>query len=294
MNEVFERAQRIIDAGIARASNMGRCYLESIRLIAGYAEPGYSDPDSGVIALGNWNSITRWDETTRQSVTIDDTPARVGCILENRLGIELEWSDEWDECGCCYKAVRTQPDSYDWQRSYIVSDDGEITCHECLTSNEDHQRAYLESLEGACEHCVTIDDIDLEQFGYRCLQSDFENGFYGGQAADPSAIGEALEEMDVSRYVFRLEYAAQFDLGFSVWVHSEQWDRIDHERWNSANKDSALDPAEGLRQSLAAASRQQPTETAGGIVVSECNVSDGTATTRVVSPQDFIDGKALQ
>ncbi|GAG52478.1 unnamed protein product, partial [marine sediment metagenome] len=99
----------IFQAGInAAKTSQARSQLEEAQLcFEGYAEPGYSDPDSNVIAFGNWNAITEYDGDKFQ--TIDDAPARVASLLE-KAGVELEWSDEWEFCGECGKAVRTKPD----------------------------------------------------------------------------------------------------------------------------------------------------------------------------------------
>jgi hypothetical protein len=36
---------------------------------------------------------------------------RLGKVL-GRLGFDLEWSDEWTDCGACGRLVRTQANSY--------------------------------------------------------------------------------------------------------------------------------------------------------------------------------------
>src|SRR5262249_6021793 len=148
-------------------------------------------------------------------------PGRIATLLE-KLGVELEWSDEWACCDQCGKAVRTKPDSYSWQAAYASTDDG-LTCHECMKADPSD---YLRSLEGCSDRCVTI-DLDLEAAGYRLLAGDFENGLYGGQADRPELIAEALREQGVERFIFHLDTTGQFDLSFSVWVHEEEFDLID-------------------------------------------------------------------
>lgn len=93
----------------------------------GYAEPGYTDPDCGIIATSNWNEITKYVDSTRILVT--DTPARIAKLFE-KLGIEIEWHDEWCSCSHCGKLMRTQPDSWSWTPSYTLGE-GELWCHEC-------------------------------------------------------------------------------------------------------------------------------------------------------------------
>jgi len=104
-----------------------RSQLEDIQLHNGYAEPGYSDPKCGIVATGNWNKITKWENGQR--LVISDVPTRIGRLFE-KLGIETEWSDEWCECSHCGKIIRTQPDSYSWTPSYTMGD-GELWCKEC-------------------------------------------------------------------------------------------------------------------------------------------------------------------
>ena len=68
----IEKAYRLIERTKERCKNRESKYrLEEISLYSGYAEPGYEDPISGCIALGNWNAVSKWDEEKRQSVIID-------------------------------------------------------------------------------------------------------------------------------------------------------------------------------------------------------------------------------
>lgn len=95
-----------------------------------YAEPGYDEPTSGVIAVGDWNSVRRWDDVEQRHELLDDTPELLGDLLE-KLGCSLEWSDEWTFCDECGGLVRTQPDGFDWQPYYDYDGDGGIVCHDC-------------------------------------------------------------------------------------------------------------------------------------------------------------------
>jgi hypothetical protein len=90
---VLEKAQRIIDAG-NNVATRSQSQIEGIQLFEGYAEPGYRDPKSGLIALGDWNRVTEYQGG--KFVTLDDTPVRVAELLEH-LGVDLGWSDEWME-----------------------------------------------------------------------------------------------------------------------------------------------------------------------------------------------------
>jgi hypothetical protein len=285
-NELLERVERIIEAGRSSAkSNQGRSQIDCITICTeGYAEPGYDDPASGVVAFGNWNNVTRYDG--HEFHVIDNVPGRVASLLE-KLGVELDWSDEWTICEGCHKAVRTQANSYRWRASYADDGCGSILCHECIKTDPTD---YLQSLEGDSRRCVTI-DLDLEVAGYKLLADDFENGLYGGQADRPELIADALREQGVERFIFHLDSTGQFDLSFSVWVHESEFNLIDREEFESTPV-SGVDPAVQMQKALADASAKMAA-TDGRIKVAKCDLDCGTARVRFVSPEDFVAGKAL-
>lgn len=101
----------------------------------GYAEPGYTDPECGLIATGNWNEITSWTDGERK--LISKLPERLGRLFE-KMGIETEWSDEWATCSDCGKLVRTEPDGYSWKPSYTLGE-GDLLCNECKTDDPDDE-----------------------------------------------------------------------------------------------------------------------------------------------------------
>jgi hypothetical protein len=114
-NKLLKRVEAIIEAGRTSAkTNQGRSQIDSITICEAYAEPGYSEPQSGIIAFGNWNTVSKWNERRHEFDTIDKEPAIVSEKLDS-LGVSLEWSDEWTTCEGCGKAVRTTPESYSWQ-----------------------------------------------------------------------------------------------------------------------------------------------------------------------------------
>ncbi len=280
--ELIRRVEKLIEAARNTATtSQARSQIDSISICEGYAEPGYSDPSSGVIVFGNWNTVTRYDGNN--FITVDEAPARVASLLE-KLACELEWSDEWACCDKCGRAVRTKPDSYSWQASYTSTDDG-ITCHECL---EEDPTDYLQSLEGDSGRCVTM-DLDLEAHGYKLLADDYENGLYGGQSDRPELIAEALREQGISRFIFNLDSTGQFDLSFSVWVHESE--SVDLEEFETAPT-AGPDPATQMQKALADATTKMAA-TEGQIKVAKCDLDSGTARVRVVSPEDFVAGKAL-
>lgn len=274
--------ETLIDAALKSAKTLaGKYQVEAVQVNgSGYAEPGYKA--RGPVALGNWNDISERNDKSEYTV-VDDVMSKLGKDLE-AAGAELEWSDEWSECGECNKLVRTQPDCYGWIPSWAVTVDHEVRCHECLRKDP---QEYLESLEGNLSNAVTF-DLNLHKAGYRRLPLDLENGWYGGQADDPKVIGKSLRDLRVKRFLFKIDDKGQFDMKFSVWVHKDE-----HRKAKAGIKKvqtQGADPADALRTALQTAPMLQAKD--GGVMVTKIH-GDGTATSREVSAQNFIDGKAL-
>jgi len=282
----IEKAYRIIECAKQSCKNKQSLYrLEDIALYPGYAEPGYDDPPSGCIALGNWNSVSKWDEEKRQFVTVDATLPKLAKKLE-AMGIALEWEDEWISCESCGKIFRTSPNSYGWQLSGVI-EDGFCLCHECIDP-EDH----LRGLENKDRKCNTITSINPEDHGYTCIQEDFENGLHGGQCADPGAIAKILRGIGITRFLFNLDDTGQFDISFSVWLHNSEINKLEiAKRAIAEGNTDGVDPAEIVKNAL----KNAPVipQNADGVVVNKIK-EDGTVEQRIVSPQDFIEGKALE
>jgi len=165
-----------------------------------------------------------------------------------------------------------------------------VTCSECI---KEDPFDYLASLEGDTNNCVTL-DLDLAEHGYVLLEGGFEHGFYHGQDADPKLIGKALRDQGIEKFIFTLDSTGQFDFAFSVWVHQEDIESLDIEAWEQATKDGPS-VAEGLRRALEDASRKMSElpEVPGCPKIAKCDASTGTARVRTVTPQEFVDGKAL-
>lgn len=286
VKELLYKAYEFRDAALLVATPQAKHRIEEIEFHYGYAEPGYNDPASGVIATGNWNSITRDNETTGKFDVLDDTAEKLAKQLEE-LGVELEWSDEWTACMECQKLLRTSPDSYGWTRSYWETECGAL-CQECVRTEP---KSYLEDLEGNHRKAHTL-NIDLATHGYKRLAQEFENGLYGGQDADPAKIAGALREREVTRFIFEITSKGQFDCDFCAWVHKSQWQKLKGGALPDAECKGDDDPAELMKrglQSISAAEAAVPPGD-GPVVV---KVRNGTATAKRVTNQDFIDGKAL-
>lgn len=279
MNEVMKKAERLIEKAAKKCSRM-----EEVRLYPGYAEDGYDDPASGVIATGNWNTITKYNEVTRKFDVVDDTPAKLAQKLE-KLGVELEWSDEWTDCMECGKLIRTSPNSYGWQPSYSYVEGEGYICLGCLKP-EDHLRQCVENNKGN-----QIADIDPADHGYIKLEGDFENGWYGGQCASPDIIMKAMIAADVP-VLLNLDDVGQFDMRFSVWIHKKAGKKkIAKAREvlaNPSNVNLKEDPKDVMSRAL----KSVPVVTSNqgdGIQCTQIK-ADGTVSTRIVSPQEFVDG----
>lgn len=168
--------------------------IEDMGWAEGYAEPGYTDPARGIL-FANWNHFSD----------------KAGELLE-QLGYELEWSDEWDTCGNCAKAVRTTADSHGWQPHFII-EEGELTCLECVDWD-----SYLENCQDSTEHLVPS-ACDPAQYGYtrRSEAGQYETGFHQGQNDKPADVLEAYHRKGQYYIVFRCSGVGQFDISWEVW-----------------------------------------------------------------------------
>jgi len=214
------RAQRILEIAARMAKQVdgdgwlvqGR--VEEIRLhFDGYAEPGYTEPECGIIATGNWNEVDRYVALTQTRVEVSHLPKRLGDIFE-AMGIEIEWSDEWEECGQCNKLVRTSPDSHCYQPSYTVDND-ELNCLDCIDPE-----GHVEEREGTTD--LVLSSIDLAEHGYvKRNDAPYESGWHPGQTDDPQRVSEELRKEGITRFVFQKDEQSQFYSKWSVWVKVE-------------------------------------------------------------------------
>ena len=181
----------------------------------GYSEPGYSS-ESGMVMISNWNDITYYDRKTNKSTLISNLPSRLNSVFE-RMGIDCVYYDEWTTCGDCGKCVRTQGDSYSWMQSYHDFDN-ERLCIECILKNPE---CYLEDLEGKANVANTMIE-DPSKYGYvKINQKDYMNDWYGNDD-NPIKLSRELDNKGISRYLFSVNHVGQFDINFSMYVHSEE------------------------------------------------------------------------
>jgi len=221
--KLFARVERILEIARVMAEKKDKelgTYqvsdsIDDMRMYHEYCEPGY-DSANGVIILGNWNTITKYDRVMG-SQTISNLPKRL-CEIFEKMGVDIEWSDEWSNCSECGKLFRTSGDSYHWQPSFVMGD-GEILCHECVESDPEK---HLEDLEGDPNRCNTIADIDPTDHGYVCVQEKLESGWHEGMTADPKKIAAELEKKGITRFLFNLDENSQFYSTWSVFIAKEE------------------------------------------------------------------------
>lgn len=217
--KAFARASKVLEIAARMAKKIDKELgtwevsnrIDEIQLHSEYAEPGY---DGDRIAIGNWNSIDKYDRAKGERVELSNLPERVCKILE-KLGFECEWSDEWMSCHDCGKLVRNSPDSYSWTPSYAIVNECELLCHECIESDPSD---YLEGLEGNSSSAMTL-DIDLEDHGYTKVNEEpYESGFHEGQNDNPKTIMRDLESEGYDGLIFVLVENSQFYSKFDVYA----------------------------------------------------------------------------
>lgn len=191
----------------------------------GYASgEGYSGM-SDVWVTGNWNDIDRYDAETQTRVKVSNIPGRLFDALE-RIGVNGEWYDEWDQCSDCYRLIRTQPDSYGWTPQYVVSDDGEMVCRDCMQNDreswvDDH---YANRIDRAL---TWLSAAELEELGWHDAfpeEPDTQSGMHPGQNGTPQAMVNHLyadENNDGRDWVFIITDKGQFDVSYRLFVRND-------------------------------------------------------------------------
>ena len=211
MTTNFNRIYRALDAAKNVATLRGKSRIEEIMIYSGYSEPGYH---GDCVALGNWNNIVERNKSGCSLTISDSTPSRLARVLE-KLGAEIEWSDEWTSCSCCDKLVRTVGNCYSWKPSYSIRND-EVICFGCVDPAE-----HLESLEGKHKLANTIDTIDPADFGYIKVEEHLHYRF-SYNLESPSDIAKSLRQKNINRFLFNLDNVDQFDQEYSLWVHESE------------------------------------------------------------------------
>jgi hypothetical protein len=204
-------------------------------VLTGYAEPGYGSDDS-VVVLGNWNPRSRDAEGNRVEDPFQSTdkyvtmPSRLADALE-RVGAEIEWSDEWTQCQECYRAVRTSGDSYMWKPSCVYLEDTGTVCADCLigygedaiVGYPDHYRGMRDGYVNDSSKVITwCEPSHVESFGFQKWEpgnpQTYESGWHPGQTDDPREIlAEILGQHPTAEVIFFLDESSQFYVRFSAY-----------------------------------------------------------------------------
>jgi len=210
----------------------------------GYA-PGSGDPDV-VVFTADWNTETRWNADTNQHIVLDDSLSRLGELLESLPNTEIDWSDQVDGCGECYKAIETQPTSYGWTPPYAFVEDVGNVCQGCLQGDPE---AYLVDLEGSTNSALSPSlGIDPSDHGYQQIPQEYETGWHPGQTDSPETVSQILgNQLWMERYFFAIDSTGQFDTQWSVWIHTEEleglteraFDHIEEEVPDDINEEEA-------------------------------------------------------
>ena len=192
-------------------------------VLVGYAEPGYGSFGSeSVIILGNYNTRRYVREGDAPLSKAERLPERVANLL-TAVGAECEWYDEWAQCSHCYRAVRTQPDSYSWTPSYAWVEECEIVCADCLRENPSW---IIDEYVNNAEKALTVlGRTELEALGFVKQDGEYASGWYG-QEDNPAAILETLLKFspEGTEVVFTVDGVGQFEARFSAWTRTPEQD----------------------------------------------------------------------
>lgn len=174
----------------------------------GNNEPGYDDQP---FFAADWNPKSM---------------QRIGVLLE-KIGYDIEWSDEWAVCDDCYKGIRTSPDSYGWEPSFIMGD-GYLVCHECAIENLEDYIVNFTNDKRRAIHSWMIEPV--KAIGFRCWDDCklFESGWHPGQTDTPeSALTEIYEQCGKEWFENRFDYlfaitdTGQFDIRWTMLIRDK-------------------------------------------------------------------------
>ena len=195
-----------------------------------------------------YHGIVEMGYEDKMMITADWNPPKMEKIykfLEKFEDIlELDWSDEWTNCSDCNKAVRTSPDSYGWERSYIMGEH-DLVCHECITEDINF---LIDTYKNTTDRAIPswAKPLIIEE-GFTCLEDldyegkpfceRFETGWHSFQTDDPEKVIKKLKEElgelwfdNYIEYIFAINSVGQFDVHWSVYVRSlEDEEQIEKE-----------------------------------------------------------------
>ena len=193
-----------------------------------YGEPGYTFPygaETPMIVLGSyWCRCDKSAELHGQ----DFHHPRVWAQLESQ-GVQLEWHDEWAIDPEYGKAYRTQPDSYTWQPSYVLTEHCDM-----ITADDDPETIIEWATDDPGARCIprTImpnPEATLTAAGFTLHNDRQESGWHQGMNANPRTImrdlAETVAPIDQLDIVFTLTETSQFHITFATYYrHTDQKD----------------------------------------------------------------------
>ncbi len=173
----------------------------------GISEPGYEDTPA---IAANWNKCEEYFKKFSDKK-------------------KLLWDDEWSGCDDCNKAVRIQPDSYDWEPNFVTFLDGTLVCQKCITDLYDvYSDAILELY--ICNQNSTVYKLApswlypfFELKGFTCLDQNnecriFESGLHEGQSDSPEKVMAQIHSIYTNTVdiIFIGTAKSQFDLNWNT------------------------------------------------------------------------------
>lgn len=169
------------------------------------------------IIMHGWNDVGKFSKVAKQVLGIDEDEE---VYIDDILGVEIVFSDEYITCTDCNSVIRTSPDSYSWQPDFFVGD-GFIACSKCFNEQEDYQEAYIEDKINNPKSAINglITEDQLEELGFERVGEEFESGWYHKEDS-PEEIYEKLSQ-DYEEVVFLINNVEQFRINFVTFVRGE-------------------------------------------------------------------------
>lgn len=198
-------------------------------IIVGYADPRYGAMDATIV-LGNWNPKRFPREGDAPLSKVENLGPRLARALD-RVGAECEWLDEWAQCSECYRAIRTEPDSYSWVPKYAWLGD-DIVCESCLLEDPAGSIDAGDYVDNP-DKCITwCEPSTLSAAGWSQWApgdpKQCESGWHPGQDDRPADVLAAIKREDPSaEVVFLLDETGQFDIRWSAWTRDGDEDDKD-------------------------------------------------------------------
>lgn len=172
---------------------------------AGRPKYGLRGDEEGVVQPGDLHSV-------------DQHHPRVWAQLESQ-GVESAFYDEWTVVDG--KAYRTTADSYTWQSSIQLTDDGEY-----LTPDDDIEEWVAWAVNDHQRCLMREYRHQLAEAGFVKWEPDdphdYQAGWHPGQTDEPKVVTDEIRETSDDDIVFVLDETSQFYVGFSAWTRPPQ------------------------------------------------------------------------